>query len=242
MPYTLTVSSRAKEDVQMLRASGLIPAVIYGPDTKTRSVSMDGRVFEKMYSTAGSASLINCTVEGDKEPVIVLIQEVQYEPVKGKIIHADLRQIPMNKEMHADVAVHYIGESPAVKALGGTLMTLRDELEVKCLPKDLVASLEVDITKLNTFEDRITVGDLVLPTGITVMDDVSIVLAMVTAPLTEEQLKALEEEGQKGVESVEQIEKKKKEDEDAAAAGAEEGDKAVAKDDKAPKADAGKKE
>lgn len=223
MQYSLTVSPRAKEDINDLRTSGKVPAVIYGPGYDSRSISIDGRMFEKLVSNAGYASLISCTVEGDKEPVMILIQDVQYEPVKGRIVHADLRTIPMNKEMTVRVALNIVGEAPAVKALGGTLVTMRDDIEVSCLPKDLVSHIDIDISGLETFDDRIAVSQLVVPTGLTLNEDKELVLVTVSAPLSEDELKALEEEGQKGVDAVEQVEKPKKESE---------GDEAEEKDDK----------
>ncbi len=212
MQYSLIVKPRSTEDLNELRANGMVPAVMYGPGYASRSVSIDGRTFDKLVETAGYASLISCSIEGDKEPVMVLIQDVQYEPVKGRALHADLRTIPMDKEMTVKVALNIIGEAPAVKALGGTLVTMRDEIEVSCLPKDLVSHIDIDVSGMETFEHRISVSDLVVPTGITVNEEPSLLLVTVTAPLTEDELKALEEEGSKGVDAVEQVEKKKKED------------------------------
>jgi large subunit ribosomal protein L25 len=212
MQYSLTVKPRSTEDLNELRASGVIPAVVYGPGYASRSISIDSRNFDKLVTEAGYASLISCTIEGDKEPVMVLIQDVQYEPVKGRALHADLRTIPMNKEMTVRVALNIIGEAPAVKALGGTLVTMRDEIEVSCLPKDLVSHIDIDISGLETFENRIAVSDLVIPAGLTLNEDMELVLVTVTPPLSEDELKAMEEEGSKGVDAVEQVEKKKKED------------------------------
>lgn len=212
MQYSLTVKPRSTEDVNELRAAGMVPAVMYGPGYAPRSVSIDGRVFDKLVEVAGYASLISCSIEGDKEPVMVLIQDVQYEPVKGRALHADLRTIPMNKEMTVKVALNIIGEAPAVKALGGTLVTMRDEIEVSCLPKDLVSHIDIDISGMETFDNRISVSDLIIPAGLTLNEEPELLLVTVTPPLSEDELKALEAEGSKGVDAVEQVEKKKKED------------------------------
>jgi large subunit ribosomal protein L25 len=212
MQYSLTVKPRSTEDVNELREAGMVPAVMYGPGYASRSVSIDSRIFDKLISTAGYASLISCSIEGEKDPVMVLIQDVQYEPVKGRALHADLRTIPMDKEMTVRVALNIIGEAPAVKALGGTLVTMRDEIEVSCLPKDLVSHIDIDISGMETFDNRISVSDLVVPPGLALNEDPELVLVTVTAPLSEDELKALEAEGSKGVDAVEQVEKKKKED------------------------------
>ncbi|MEK7083823.1 MAG: hypothetical protein AAB932_01160, partial [Patescibacteria group bacterium] len=102
------------------------------------------------------------------------------------------------------------GESSAVKEAGGTLMTPRSELKIKCLPKDLVGHIDIDLSTLKTFDDMIHVREVTLPPGITVLDDAEIVIAKVARPLTDEELKAMEEAGPKSVEDVAVVEKKEK--------------------------------
>ena len=87
-----------------------------------------------------------------------------------------------------------------------------NEVNVTCLPKDLVSHIDIDVSGMETFEHRISVSNLVVPTGITINEEPELLLVTVTAPLSEDELKALEEEGSKGVDAVEQVEKKKKED------------------------------
>ena len=179
----------------------------------------------------GSSNLIDLTIEGTKEPFIVLVQEVQRDLIKQRITHFDLRQIKMGEEMTATITLNLIGESVAVKELGGTLSTPLNSLNVKCLPKDLVSDIEVDISVLATFDDAVYIKDIKLPEGITVTDNVDTLIAKVVAPLTEEQLKALEEaeaapveeiavEGEEGVE--EGAEEGEKEGEEKKEEGAEE--------------------
>jgi large subunit ribosomal protein L25 len=214
MSFTLKVEKREAGKPEETRESGLIPGVVYGPEMEPVSISMDYNTFTKLYAEAGASSLIDFTVEGNGEPTKVLIQDIQYNPVKGNIIHVDFRQIKMGEEMTTDVALNYVGEAPAVKELGGTLNTGNDTLTVKCLPKDLVSELEVDISVLATFEDVITIADVKLPEGITILtDDTATLLAKVTAPLTEEQLKAMEETKEASVEDVD-VEEKGKEGEE----------------------------
>lgn len=202
MTFSLTAKKREGK-AEELRAEGLIPGVLYGPEIEPISIALDYNTFESLYNEAGESTLIDFTVEGDKEPTKVLIQDMQIDPVKRTISHVDLRQIKMGVEMSATMGIQYVNESSAVKELGGTLMTGNDSLNIKCLPKDLVSHIDIDLSVLNTFEDSIHVRDLKLPEGIVVTDDEGTLLAKVSAPLTEDQLKAMDEAEAPSVEDVE---------------------------------------
>lgn len=228
---------RTAGKAEKVRNAGRIPAVVYGPDMSPVAVSVDYREFEKLYRDAGESSLVDCAIEGEKAPVSVLVGEVQVDPVKRRVTHVDFRQIKMDKEMAATIALKFVGESGAVKGLGGTFLKAAAEIHARCLPKDLVGHIDVDITPLKTFTDTLHIKDLILPPGITVADDPDMVVAKVLAPLTEEQIKAMEEEGKKGVEAVEIEKKEKKEGEEEGA----EGEK-VEKAEKKEEAPQGKKE
>lgn len=192
MTFLLKAEKRETGKPELTRATGKVPCVMYGPEIKPISVAVDYVVFEKLYREAGDSSLVDLSV-GDAAPVKVLIQDIQHDPVNGRVTHVDFRQINMSKELETTIALDFIGESLAVKGLGGTLIKALEVLNIKCLPKDLVGSIIIDISKLNTFDDIIRISDLVLPPGIESMDDPNTVIAKVSAPLTEDELKALEE-------------------------------------------------
>ncbi len=224
MNFSLTATKRDSGSPQALRESGSIPAVLYGPEIDPVSISFDYNTFDKLYSEAGESTMIDVVVDG-AEPVKSLIQDIQYDPVKDTITHVDLRQIKMGEEMSAVIALEFEGEPAAVKELGGTLSRSVREVNVRCLPKDLVSNIVVDLTVLKTFDDAISIGDLVLPEGIKVTDEPTTLVAKVAAPLTEEQLKAMEETQEASVADVE-VDGEKKEGDDAA-----EGDEKEKKED-----------
>lgn len=221
MNINLIAKKREAGKAEEVRAMGFIPGVLYGPEIEPISISIDYNTFAKLYSEAGEATLLDFTLEGEnKEPVKVLIQDVQYDPVSRRITHIDFRQIRMGVAMHATVELRFTGESPAVKGLGGTLVKAHDHVGINCLPKNLISHIDVDLSVLNTFADMIHVKDLILPEGVVVTDSPDMVIAKVNEPLTEDQLKAMDEKGPKGVEEV-AVEKKGKEEagtEDAAGA------------------------
>ncbi len=223
MSFTMSAAKRKSGNADELRADRQIPAVLYGQEITATPVAVDYRAFEQLYAKAGESNLIDFTVDS-ASPVKVLVQDVQFDPVKGRIVHVDFRQINMNKEMEATIPLHFKGEPAAVKELGGTLITALESVRVKCLPKDLVSFIEVDLTVLKSFDDSIHVENLAIPAGMTILDATDAVLAKVAAPLTEEQLKAMEETTTPvDLSKIEVEEKGKKEEEGDAAA--EAGDK-----------------
>lgn len=212
MSYLLNAVSRALKG-EKVRAEGILPAVIYGAGGKTESLSMIYTDFEKLFREAGEASLIDLKID-DKDAGKVLVHEVQYDPVRGHMIHVDLIRVNMSKPITAFAELKFIGEAPAVKELGGTLVHNINEVEIKCLPKDLISHIDVDVSLLKTFDDVIKVKDLVLANGVEVVSlHTEDVLAVVTPALTEEQIKALEDASKSADITKVEVAGKKKEDE-----------------------------
>ncbi len=222
MSFAITAHKRTAGSADELRADRKIPAVLYGQEITATPVAIEYRAFEQLYAKAGESNLVDFTID-NAAPVKVLVQDVQFDPVKGKIIHVDFRQINMNKEMEATIPLHFVGESSAVKELGGTLITTLESVRVKCLPKDLVSFIEIDLTVLKSFDDSINVRAIAVPAGITILDNENTAVAKVAAPLTEEQLKAMEEASApvdlSKIEVAVEKGKKEEEDDDAAEAG-----------------------
>ncbi len=219
MTFSIKAEARTAGNASDVRSSGLVPGVVYGGDrTAPVSISVKQTELEKLYSQAGESSLIDLQVASEGSPVKALIQEVQMDPVRGMITHVDFRQIKMNEEMTVSVELNFVGEAAAVKALGGTLMRAFDTVTVTCLPKDLVNELTVDLAKLETFDDAIRVSDLALPAGIRVAEGADTVLAKVTPPMSEDEIKAMEAPAAADLSKIEVEKKGKKEEEDAAAA------------------------
>ncbi|MFA4955154.1 MAG: 50S ribosomal protein L25 [Patescibacteria group bacterium] len=204
-----------------LLKAGDLPAVVYGRGVEARNIQVNGREFRKILSTAGMSSLIDLDVAG--EPVKVLIKDVQVNPVSMIPDHVDFHQINMQEELQTEVPLKIVGESIAVKGLAGTLVQSLDEIKIKCLPADLPHEIEVDISSLKTFDDTITIGSLKIPAGVEVLNDANEIVASVAAPLTEEQLKKMEEGEQHDVSAI-KTEAEDKKAADEAAKLAEEGE------------------
>lgn len=184
-----------------LRNASLVPAEIYGSGQPNVSVQMDYQTFRKAYIAAGENTVIDLSVEGAQAPRKVLVHQVNFDTVTGKIKHVDFVNVDMNKEVHTHIPLEFVGTAPAVKDMSGTLMTHITELEVKCLPGDLIHKVKVDITGLVDFHTSIHVRDLHLPEAITVLDDLEATVASVAAPrVEEEEAPVVPAEGAEGAE------------------------------------------
>ena len=221
MPFKLSANERAAKGAEV-RTKTIIPAVVYGMGEKTTSVTLNYDEFTKLYHEAGEASLVDLFLN-DKDGGKVLIHDIQYDPVSDRVIHVDLRRIDMNKVMTATVELRFVGESPVIKEHGGTLMHNIGSVEVKCLPKDLVSHIDVDLSVLKNFDIVIKVKDLPIPASITVTSpNAEDLVVKATPALTEEEIKAMEESAKPAdLSTIEVAGKKKEEGEDGEVEGAE---------------------
>lgn len=153
-----------KESTFRLRREGMVPAVYYGKKEKSTSIAVDKIAFKKVWKEAGESSVI--TLKTDQGNIDSLLYEVQVDAVTGEPIHADFYTVDKDTVIHADIPLEYVGVSPAVKDLGGNLVKVLHEIEVKSLPKDLPHSITVDVSTLLTIGSHITVGDLKLGAGV----------------------------------------------------------------------------
>ena len=199
--------------VKTIRAQGITPGVLYGHGIENILLSIPTKTLEKVYKQAGESTLLDLTVDG-KDQRKVIIQDVQYDNVKGNIIHIDLHEVKMTEKLTTEIPLKFIGESKAVKELGGVFVANMDHLKVECLPGDLVHEIEVDISSLIDFESAIHIKDIKTPKGMEILDNADEVVAVVAPPRAEEEIAAAppaEGEAAK-VAEVGVVEKKKKEE------------------------------
>lgn len=202
--------------VKSLRKKGLIPAVLYGAKVKPIPLEVDYNEFEKLYKEAGESTIIKLKVEDSDSKTNeknVLIHDVVRDPISNKFTHIDFYAIRMDKPITAEIPLVFEGEAPAVKELDGVLVKNIFHLEVKALPANLPRELKVDISSLKTFDDIIHIKDIEVPEGVEILANPDEVVALVTPPRTEEELKALEEETVE--EKPEEVEEKEKPEEEA---------------------------
>ena len=212
--FTLTAALRTATGRKTygLRAEGIVPAVVYGAVEKTFAIQMDRGTFIRLYKEAGESSLIELQIEGQK-PLHVLIQDIQVDALRGEVIHADFLALDMTKKVETGVKLRFIGESVAIKSLGGILVHPVDEILVRALPKDLPQHIDVDLSALATFEDAVQLKDLAAIPGVEFLGDVNQTVALVAAPRSEEELAELSKAVEVDVTKVEVVAKKKEAEE-----------------------------
>src|SRR3989338_7528868 len=167
------------------RGKGLLPAVFYGRKEKSTPVAVPYKDFLKVWREAGESSVISL-VYPEKEGLLVLINDVAFDPVRGEPINADFYVVESDRAVEVSVPLEFTGISPAVKEFGGVLVKVLYEVSVSGLPKDLPSEIVVDLSPLATLESRLLVKDLSVPAGITILSDKNEIVALVSEAAKEE--------------------------------------------------------
>jgi large subunit ribosomal protein L25 len=170
------------KQVKKLRAEGWVPAVIFGAGIQSRSLRIEESPLKKALQQAGSTTLINLFVDNERAPRFVIAREIQHDILTGRLQHVDLYQVQMDQRIRTTPALEIVGESPLVKSGDAVLVQILSHVEVECLPGDLVHSIPVDISVLERLDDSISVGDLPVPPGVTILTDAIDTVASVVPP------------------------------------------------------------
>ncbi len=193
-----------------LRNSGYLPAVVYSHGKEPLSLKFPKSALLKLVHQHHLESvIINLKIEGDKNAKgrPCLVKEIQYDPVSEEIIHVDFNEISLTEAIKVDVGIEVKGEAVGVKQEGGSLEHILWEMEVECLPTNIPANIEVDISALKMGE-AIHVKDIVFPAGVKCLNDPEAIVLHIAAPMKEE----VPAEGVEGEEKQEpEVIKEKKE-------------------------------
>lgn len=179
-----------------MRRSAIVPGIVYGNVDTNVMVAMNEVELKKTYIKAGESTLVEIETDGKKIPV--LFHAVDFDPVSDRMIHVDFYAVNMKEEVEADVHIRFEGESPAVKDLSAILVTALHEVTVKALPANLPHDLVVDLGKLVEFDSTITVADIKVPDGVTIINDLDEVIAIAQEPRAEKVEEPVVAEGAEG--------------------------------------------
>ena len=141
-----------------IRKQGFVPGNIFGPDFKSRSISVVYKELVKIYKIVGETGIVYISL--DKENIPVLIKTVQRHPLSSSLLHVDFRKIDLSKKIETNVPVKTIGVSEAVSKKAGVLLVQSETLLVEALPEDIPSHIEVDITVIKEIGQEIKVSDL----------------------------------------------------------------------------------
>lgn len=198
------------KQVSQLRRAGWIPGVIYGRKEPV-SVQMEQKALRRALRTVGTTHLADVRINGQLRTV--LVREIQQHATRGDLVHVDFMEVDMKVRLRASAELVGVGTStPQAEGLGVTTLMLR-EVDIECLPDDLVSEIEVDLGAIKTTDDIIFVKDLSVPKGVEILTDSDLVVARFEFAAAEEEVEEVAFEGEEGAE-VEVITKGKKEEED----------------------------
>ena len=212
---------RGKNAARRLRASGMTPAVLYGEGNEaggSTALAVPTRVVDYTLHHFGDNALYNIVLDGDTSTARVV--DAQRDPVSGVLVHVDFAPVNMRERIEVTVPLAVVGEAPGVEE-GGVLQQVAYEIQVESLPGDIPQEITIDVSGLGMHEN-LTLGDLTLPEGVTLLSEPEEVAVTVTAPteITEEEMEAagiVEEptEGEEAAEIEEAAEGEEASEEDA---------------------------
>jgi large subunit ribosomal protein L25 len=208
--------TRGKNEARRLRAGGLAPAVVYGVGADPVALAVSPKdVTGILRSKTGHNTIFNIDVDGTTSPVMII--DWQHDPIKGRLLHVDLKRIDPNRRMHVKVPVHTTGDPRGVKQQGGLLEVVTREIEIECLPDDIPEDFQMDVAEL-TVGQGVRASDVPISGSMKLLTPPDTVIAHVVSIRTSTE--PTEEAAAAGGPEPEVIKKGKKEEEGAPKAGA----------------------
>ena len=180
---------RGKNAARRLRASGMVPAVLYGDgDGQSKPLSVPGKIVDYTLHHLGDNALYDIDLGAGSSTARIV--DVQRDPVTGRLVHVDFAPVNMQERIEVTVPLHVVGESPGAEE-GGVLQQVAYEVQVESLPGDIPQELTIDVSTLE-MNENLTLADITLPDGIILISDPEEVAVTVTVPteITEEDLEA----------------------------------------------------
>jgi len=184
--YPRTLSRRG--GAKRLRASGRVPAIIYGRQAKPQNLEVNAKELEELiHHSASENVLVDLSVESDARPKrLALVQEIQHHPLEGDMLHVDFHEVAENEKVVVHVPLETTGEAAGVKTGGGVLEHILFKLKVRSLPKDLPEQIVVDVSHLELGK-AVHLGEIKAPPGVEIIGDKKIPVVSVALPRSEEE-------------------------------------------------------
>jgi large subunit ribosomal protein L25 len=175
-------TERGKNAARRLRAAGMVPVTIFGHG-EAAAGAVSKREIAALLRAHGRNQVFNLSLNGQASPV--KIADLQLDPVRGTLLHADLMRISLTEKTEFEVPVHVTGEPEGVKIQGGLLDQPAHSLKIRCLPAELPPQIEVDVTPLR-IGSHLRVKDLNLPASLEILTDPDVIIATVIGHKEEE--------------------------------------------------------
>jgi large subunit ribosomal protein L25 len=184
-------STRGKNEAHRTRRAGQIPAVVYGAYKDPVAVAINPReILKIVHSKTGYNTIFNLSIQGG-ETTPVMVVDQQSDPIKGTLLHADLKRIDLTKRIRINVPVHTTGEAHGVKVQGGLLEVITRAIEIECLPDEIPEGFTVDVTELMIGQSK-RASDVALSGSMRLVSSPDSVIAHAVALRAEEEAKPAE--------------------------------------------------
>lgn len=184
--------------VKQLRRDGIVPAHLYGPSQESRSLQCDRREVLRALARSGGTTPIMVSVHGEGGEQLTFAREIQWDPVKGDILHVDFMVVSATVRVEAQVPISLVGESPGAREAGGSVIQQMRELTVEALPLEIPSEIEINLEELTDPDGAIRAGDITLPANVVMLTDPEDVVARIEVTRVEEEEEVEEEEAAEG--------------------------------------------
>ncbi|MDP2965688.1 MAG: 50S ribosomal protein L25 [Pelolinea sp.] len=173
------VRNQTGKKVKFLRKEGLIPAVIYGREIETLPISLKKRETTLLFNKISSSTILTINVDGKEHAT--LVREVQRDYIKNELLHIDIQAISVKEKLRTHVSLTLVGKAPVLENFDALIVSGIDQIEVECLPQDLVDTIEVDVSSLAEIGSAIYVKDLPKLANVEILTDLEELVAVANA-------------------------------------------------------------
>ena len=186
--------------VGRLRRAGIVPVHLYGPVMEPRALQCNASQLIRVLATAGGATPIYITIQGEPGNHLAFAREIQWDPKRDDLLHVDLLAADVSRPVTAQVPIVLIGESAGARTVSGTVMHQLRTVDIQALPLEMPSEIELDISVMEEPDSVIRVSDLLIPENATLLSDVEELVVRIELPRVEVEVEVEEglEEGEEG--------------------------------------------
>ena len=184
--------------VRRLRREGIIPVHFYGKGIESQSLQCESRTLIRVLAQAGMNTPISVSVEGQDGQQLAFVREIQWDPVRGELVHVDFLHVDVSQEVTASVPITTTGQSPAERLVNGTVVLHLREVEIRALPLDMPSEFVANLSAIEQPDDVIRLRDLNLPTNVTIITDLEATVARLELSREEPAAVTTEDLGEEG--------------------------------------------
>lgn len=169
--------------LKQLKREGFVPGVLYGKNKQNQAVQLEARELMKVFTHTSTRGVFMLEIEGENNPFMVLIRELQKNPISQQLTHIDFLQVKSDEKIHNKVSIHLVGEEELIEK-GKLLQVSTLEMEIVALPADIPDRLSFDVSKLD-IGDKVVMADIIIPASVELVEDPSTVICSIAKQETE---------------------------------------------------------